>query len=124
MLLFIDIDRFKDINDRLGHSAGDEVLRQVASRLSACLREVDAIARQGGDEFIVLLDAIEKPEQVTQVTTRMQEELAKPMTVEGRERQRDDQHRRRDLSARRWRRVDADPDGRSRDVSEQAARTQ
>ncbi len=85
VLLFIDIDRFKDINDTLGHAAGDEVLREVASRLSACLREVDAIARQGGDEFIVLLDGIEKAAQITQVTARMQEELAKPMNVEGRE---------------------------------------
>jgi len=85
VLLFIDIDHFKEINDRLGHSAGDEVLRQVASRLSGCLREVDAIARQGGDEFIVLLDGIEKTEQITQVTNRMQEEMAKPMAIEGHE---------------------------------------
>lgn len=85
VLLFIDLDRFKDINDRLGHPAGDEVLREVANRLSACLREVDAIARHGGDEFIVLLDGIEKMEQISQVTTRMQEELAKPMRIEGRD---------------------------------------
>jgi diguanylate cyclase (GGDEF)-like protein/PAS domain S-box-containing protein len=85
VLLFIDIDRFKAINDSLGHSAGDEVLRQVANRLSGCLREVDAIARQGGDEFIVLLDGIENTEQITQVTTRMREEMAKPMAVEGHE---------------------------------------
>ena len=85
VLLFIDIDHFKEINDSLGHSAGDEVLRQVANRLSGCLREVDAIARQGGDEFIVLLDGIEKTEQITQVTTRMREEMAKPMAIEGHE---------------------------------------
>ena len=84
-LLFIDLDRFKDVNDSYGHAAGDEVLRQVAARLSGCLREVDTIARQGGDEFLVLLDGIEKSEQVTQVTARMQEELARPMEVEGRE---------------------------------------
>ena len=84
-LLFIDLDRFKDVNDSYGHAAGDEVLRQVAARLSGCLREVDTIARQGGDEFLVLLDGIEKAEQVTQVTARMQEELARPMKVEGRE---------------------------------------
>jgi len=85
VLLFIDLDRFKEINDRFGHPAGDEVLREVAKRLSACLREVDAIARHGGDEFIVLLDAIEKVEQVSQVTTRMQEALAKPMRISGRD---------------------------------------
>ena len=84
-LLFIDLDRFKDINDRYGHAVGDEVLRQVAARLSGCLREVDTIARQGGDEFLVLLDGIEHAEQVTQVTARMQEDLARPMNVEGRE---------------------------------------
>jgi len=85
VLLFIDLDRFKEINDRFGHPAGDEVLREVAKRLSGCLREVDAIARHGGDEFIVLLDAIEKVEQVSQVTTRMQEALAKPMRISGRD---------------------------------------
>jgi diguanylate cyclase (GGDEF)-like protein/PAS domain S-box-containing protein len=85
VLLFIDLDRFKDVNDRLGHAAGDEVLREVASRLSACLREVDAIARHGGDEFIVLLDGIEKTDQIFQVTNRMREELAKPMRIAGRE---------------------------------------
>ena len=85
VLLFIDLDRFKDVNDRLGHAAGDEVLREVAGRLSACLREVDAIARHGGDEFIVLLDGIEKIDQISQVTTRMREGLAKPMNVAGRD---------------------------------------
>lgn len=84
-LLFLDLDRFKDINDSYGHAVGDEVLRQVAARLSGCLREVDTIARQGGDEFLVLLDGIEQAEQVTQVTARMQEDLARPMIVEGRE---------------------------------------
>jgi diguanylate cyclase (GGDEF)-like protein/PAS domain S-box-containing protein len=84
-LLYIDLDRFKEINDSLGHSVGDEVLRQVAARLSGCLREVDTIARHGGDEFIVLLDGIERAEQVTQVTVRMQEVLREPMAIEGRD---------------------------------------
>jgi diguanylate cyclase (GGDEF)-like protein len=61
------------------------VLREIARRLSACLREVDAIARHGGDEFIVLLDGIEKTDQILQVTNRMQEELAKPMRIAGRD---------------------------------------
>ena len=82
-LLFIDLDRFKDVNDSLGHAAGDEVLREVASRLSGCLREVDTIARHGGDEFVVLLEEIEEPEEVEQVTARMREVLAEPIADRG-----------------------------------------
>jgi len=79
--LFIDLDRFKDINDTLGHSAGDQVLREVAARLSGCLREVDTIARHGGDEFVVLLEDIESPEEIEQIVARMQEVLAEPLVV-------------------------------------------
>ena len=82
-LLFIDLDQFKTINDTLGHIAGDEVLRQVAARLSGCLREVDTIARLGGDEFIVLLEDMDSAEQVTHVTTRMKTVLADPIALEG-----------------------------------------
>jgi len=81
-LLFIDLDRFKEVNDRFGHSAGDQVLRQVARRLSECLREVDTITRYGGDEFVVLLEEIEDPREVEQVTTRMRDVLAEPIAID------------------------------------------
>jgi len=69
----------------VGHAAGDEVLRQVASRLSGCLREVDTVARLGGDEFIVLMENLEDVDRVAQVATRMKTVLADRMTVEGRD---------------------------------------
>ena len=82
-LLFIDLDRFKTVNDSLGHAAGDSVLREVATRLSRCLREVDMIARHGGDEFVVLLEDVEKAEEVEQVAARMQEALVEPLAIDG-----------------------------------------
>ena len=84
-LLFIDLDRFKDVNDNHGHAAGDEVLREVASRLAGCLREMDTIARHGGDEFVVLLEEIEEPDEVEQIIGRMREVLIEPIPIEGRE---------------------------------------
>ena len=84
-LLFIDLDRFKAVNDSLGHAAGDQVLREIATRLSGCLREADTIARHGGDEFVVLLEDIERQEEVEQVAARMREALTEPLAVEGQE---------------------------------------
>jgi diguanylate cyclase (GGDEF)-like protein len=82
-LLFIDLDHFKDVNDSFGHAAGDQVLQEVAMRLAGCLREVDTIARQGGDEFVVLLEDVEAPEEVEQIAARMQEVLAEPLAIAG-----------------------------------------
>ncbi|HEX9451303.1 MAG TPA: PAS domain S-box protein [Burkholderiales bacterium] len=82
---FVDLDNFKFINDSLGHGAGDHVLRISAERLTACLREGDTVARHGGDEFVLLLHDQSGRESVTQVVTRVIEELAAPQVAEGQE---------------------------------------
>ena len=84
-LLFIDLDRFKNINDSLGHDAGDELLVAIARRLEGCVRLVDTVARLGGDEFVVLLDESREPDGATRVATRIIEELGRPFVVAGRE---------------------------------------
>jgi two-component system CheB/CheR fusion protein len=82
-VLFIDLDRFKTVNDSLGHRAGDLVLIEVASRLHALVRQTDTVARLGGDEFVVLLSNPESPARVVQVARRILEALATPLEVLG-----------------------------------------
>ena len=97
-ILFVDIDEFKVVNDSLGHSAGDELLIQIAKRLAACFRETDTIgrsrdsdsrpshdglARLGGDEFTVLLEDVFKPSDAIRVAQRIQEKLAAPFEIKG-----------------------------------------
>jgi diguanylate cyclase (GGDEF)-like protein len=82
-LLFLDLDRFKLINDSLGHAAGDEVLRTAAARLADTLRAGDALFRMGGDEFTVILDPLPGMEHATILTRRLIECLQAPMTVAG-----------------------------------------
>jgi diguanylate cyclase (GGDEF)-like protein len=82
-LLFVDIDRFKTINDTLGHDAGDQVLVQFAQRLRGCVREVDTVARQGGDEFIVLLTELHKGADAQQVADKIMKAIAEPFVVNG-----------------------------------------
>jgi diguanylate cyclase (GGDEF)-like protein/PAS domain S-box-containing protein len=84
-VLFLDCDRFKVVNDSLGHSAGDILLVSIARRLEHCVRNVDTVARFGGDEFAVLLDDAREPDGPTRVAERIIEELAKPFNVGGRE---------------------------------------
>lgn len=74
-LLFIDLDRFKEINDSLGHAAGDIVLREVAERIRREVREIDTVARLGGDEFIVLLDGTGGPEAVAGIAQKILDAL-------------------------------------------------
>jgi diguanylate cyclase (GGDEF)-like protein/PAS domain S-box-containing protein len=70
-LLFLDLDRFKSINDSLGHLSGDLLLQSVADRLKSCVREMDTVCRQGGDEFMVLLTEIDKAEDAAHIATKI-----------------------------------------------------
>lgn len=82
-LMFIDLDRFKPINDVHGHAVGDELLRTIGSRLAACTREDNFVARLGGDEFAVLLEGPASREAVAAAARRMLSELAAPIVVNG-----------------------------------------
>jgi diguanylate cyclase (GGDEF)-like protein/PAS domain S-box-containing protein len=84
-VLFIDLDRFKNVNDSLGHSVGDELLIAVARRLESCLRPGDTVARLGGDEFTILLDEVADVDHAVQVAQRMHREMARPFQVQGHE---------------------------------------
>jgi diguanylate cyclase (GGDEF)-like protein/PAS domain S-box-containing protein len=84
-VLFMDLDRFKVINDSLGHSIGDKLLVMLGQRLSQCLRAADTVARLGGDEFVVLLDRVEDERQAVLVAERIQEMLRTPFQLGGRE---------------------------------------
>ena len=82
-VLFIDLDRFKVINDSLGHSFGDEVLRSVARRLRSGLRESDTVGRLGGDEFLIVLRRVTEPGDAASVAEKVVAHLASPFTVGG-----------------------------------------
>lgn len=81
-ILFIDLDRFKNINDSLGHTAGDQILRQTAARLSAAVRTDDTVARLGGDEFVVLLPRVRDERSLAEVAIKLREELLLPYILE------------------------------------------
>src|SRR5918995_712583 len=84
-VLFMDLDSFKVVNDSLGHEVGDLLLTVVAQRLGRCLRPEDTLARFGGDEFTVLIEALDDPTQAVQVAERITDELRRPFITEGRE---------------------------------------
>ncbi|MCM5678827.1 EAL domain-containing protein [Schlegelella sp. S2-27] len=82
-LMFIDLDRFKSINDSLGHEAGDALLKEVAQRLANSLRKSDTVARLGGDEFVVLLPRVGMPHNYGLVAQKLIEALSKPIILDG-----------------------------------------
>ena len=82
---YIDLDRFKQINDSLGHDVGDRYLKQITAILRAQCRDVDTLARQGGDEFILVLPFLSSPEEAHTVTKRMLHAIGTPFTVDGRQ---------------------------------------
>ncbi|GLR15115.1 hypothetical protein GCM10007907_39050 [Chitinimonas prasina] len=81
-LLFVDLDHFKTINDSLGHDVGDQLLKEVASRLNDALRAGDAVGRLGGDEFVILLRNLDSGEDASYVASRVLERLARPFVVD------------------------------------------
>ncbi|MBI2508742.1 MAG: EAL domain-containing protein, partial [Betaproteobacteria bacterium] len=84
-ILFIDLDRFKNINDTLGHEAGDRVLKDVADRLRGCLRESDTVGRLGGDEFVVLIEGLPQTVDVAAVAQKILTAVAEPFILDSQE---------------------------------------
>jgi len=84
-VMFIDIDRFKVVNDSLGHGAGDRLLQDSAKRLTECLRESDTVARLGGDEFVVMVENFTAPKDAIAVAQKVLTGLARPFFVDGQE---------------------------------------
>jgi diguanylate cyclase (GGDEF)-like protein len=84
-VLFLDVDRFKNINDTLGHEAGDRALREVGARIARCVRGSDIVARLGGDEFVALIEDLRAPEAPGEVAQKIIDAVAQPYALEARE---------------------------------------
>ncbi|MEG4340894.1 MULTISPECIES: EAL domain-containing protein [unclassified Microcoleus] len=84
-VLFLDLDRFKVVNDSLGHAIGDQLLVSIARRLEACLRPGDTVARIGGDEFVLLLEDIEGINEASSIVNRLQKKITSPLLLDGHE---------------------------------------
>lgn len=84
-LLLLDLDRFKLVNDTLGHEFGDKLLTQVAQRIGRCIRDSDTLARLGGDEFVVVLNGIDKAQDAAKVAKKIIDNLSKPIVIDGHE---------------------------------------
>jgi len=84
-VMLLDLDHFKLINDASGHSAGDALLKEVAQRLTACVRETDTVARLGGDEFVIILTDLPQPDDVDQIADKILTTLSRPVEVAGRD---------------------------------------
>lgn len=84
-LLFLDLDRFKQVNDTLGHAIGDRLLKSVAERLVGCVRASDTVCRYGGDEFVILLIEIQQPRNAARVAEKLHAAFAEPHLVDGHE---------------------------------------
>jgi diguanylate cyclase (GGDEF)-like protein len=84
-VLFLDLDRFKVVNDSLGHAIGDQLLVAIARRLEICLRNGDTVARLGGDEFVILLEDIQGINEATSIANRLQQKITSPMLLDGHE---------------------------------------
>ncbi|MFT3848309.1 MAG: EAL domain-containing protein [Propionivibrio sp.] len=80
-LMFLDLDRFKTINDSLGHPVGDALLKEIVERLKGCVRESDTISRQGGDEFIILLNDVRDGEAIARVADKIHQRMADPIVL-------------------------------------------
>ncbi len=84
-VMFLDLDEFKPVNDRFGHAMGDQVLAAVAQRLAAGIRPGDLLARRGGDEFTLLVDGIQHPDEALHIAERLTRLLHEPLQVDGQE---------------------------------------